>query len=221
MIRAVLLLALILATASPASAQNARTNGVERVQAVASAKNTAEKEIRDLLEQSVREALSLESATAQSQIATFERNYARDYMSVGSNGTVYTLTDILKEIRKDPTNGSSAPSRCRTRSFVSTVTLQSLRMSCATRSREQMAHLTARFGNQPSSSGATAGGCGSWSSAVTSTLRADEIAFLSSDLHGWLFAVYQPQHSQSTNGLAHWRESQPRPAFASATPAAR
>jgi ketosteroid isomerase-like protein len=104
MIRAVLLLALILATASPASAQNARTNGVERVQAVASAKNTAEKEIRDLLEQSVREALSLESATAQSQIATFERNYARDYMSVGSNGTVYTLTDILKEIREKGPN---------------------------------------------------------------------------------------------------------------------
>ena len=63
------------------------------------ADSTAEREIRDLLNQSVRAALSLESATAQSQIADFERNYASDYISVGS-GAVYTRSDILREIRE-------------------------------------------------------------------------------------------------------------------------
>lgn len=104
MIRGVLLLAPIVATVSCVSGQNARIDGVERVQAAAAAKSTAENEIRDLLEQSVRGALSLESATAQSQIADFERNYVSDYLSVGSNGAVYTLTDILREIRDKGAN---------------------------------------------------------------------------------------------------------------------
>ena len=100
MIRVVFLLALILATASPASGQNARTNGVERVQAVVSGTNTAENEIRALLEQSVREALSLESATdAKPDRHLREELRTRLYIRWIATELFTLVTDILNEIR--------------------------------------------------------------------------------------------------------------------------
>jgi hypothetical protein len=81
-----------------ASTAQSTTAGGDRLPSVA-ADSTAEREIRDLLNQSVRAALSLESATAQSQIADFERDYASDYISVGS-GRVFTRSDIVRETRE-------------------------------------------------------------------------------------------------------------------------
>ena len=66
--------------------------------------SAAEREIRELLNQSVRAALLLESTSAEDQIADFERNYADDYISVASNGAVYTLGDILREIKEKGPN---------------------------------------------------------------------------------------------------------------------
>ena len=80
-----------------------RPDGADQPESVAVA-SAAEREIRDLLNQSVRAALSLESTSAEDQIADFERNYANDYISIASNGTVYTLRDILKEIKEKGPN---------------------------------------------------------------------------------------------------------------------
>lgn len=83
--------------------EDTRPDGADQLQPVAAA-SAPEREIRDLLTQSVRAALSLESTSAEDQIADFERNYAKDYISVASNGTVYTLRDILTEIKEKGPN---------------------------------------------------------------------------------------------------------------------
>ena len=64
----------------------------------------AETAIRDILSEDVRQARSLASATAESQIASFEKNYAKGYLSVAATGTVYTLDDILRAIRAEGPN---------------------------------------------------------------------------------------------------------------------
>lgn len=97
------LIVMMLVPLGVASTAPSTTDGADRLQSAA-ADSTSEREIRDILNQSVRAALSLESATAQSQIAEFERNYAGDYISVGSSRTVYTLSDILREIREKGPN---------------------------------------------------------------------------------------------------------------------
>ena len=94
---------LIMATMSPAFAET-ESDTLQRAESASAAINVAEREIRDILDQNVRAALSLETASAQSQIADFERNYARDYISVASNGTVFSLGDILTEIRRNGPN---------------------------------------------------------------------------------------------------------------------
>lgn len=101
--RTTALIVMMLVPLGVASTAPSTTDGADRLQSAA-ADSTSEREIRDILNQSVRAALSLESATAQSQIAEFERNYASDYISVGSSRTVYTLGDILREIREKGPN---------------------------------------------------------------------------------------------------------------------
>lgn len=99
-----MLLGFMFVTISSTRGQTTRTCAGDQREPVASTDSAAELEIRNILDQDVQSALSLESASAQSQIARFERNYASDYISVGSNGTVYTLGDILREIRENGPN---------------------------------------------------------------------------------------------------------------------
>jgi hypothetical protein len=83
--------------------EKTKPDGTDHLQSVVGS-SAAESEIRELLNQSVRAALLLESTSAEDQIADFERNYADDYISVASNGTVYTLGDILREIKEKGPN---------------------------------------------------------------------------------------------------------------------
>lgn len=83
--------------------EDTRPDGADQLQPEAAA-SAPEREVKDLLNQSVRAALALESTSAEDQIADFERNYANDYISVASNGTVYTLRDILTEIKEKGPN---------------------------------------------------------------------------------------------------------------------
>ena len=92
------LIVMVLVLLGVASTVPSSKAAADPLQSVA-ADSTSEREIREILSQSVRAALSLESATAESQIADFQRDYASDYISVGS-GRVYTLSDILSEIRE-------------------------------------------------------------------------------------------------------------------------
>ena len=64
----------------------------------------AETAIRDILSEDVRKARSLASARVESQIASFEQNYAKEYLWVAATGTVYTLDDILRAIRAEGPN---------------------------------------------------------------------------------------------------------------------
>ena len=99
------LLCLVFVGLSPAWGQTTETNESAQNASAVPADSAAELEIRNILQQDVKSAMSLESASARSQIAHFEQNYASGYISVGSNGTVYSLGDILKGIReKGPNN---------------------------------------------------------------------------------------------------------------------
>jgi hypothetical protein len=104
MTRAFVPLVLILATVASASCQTIRINTADREDSSAKADSIAEQQIRDILNEDVRKAMSLKSADAQSQIASFEQNYAKGYISVAPNGTVYTLSEIIRSIRENGPN---------------------------------------------------------------------------------------------------------------------
>lgn len=105
-----MVLGFIFVTISPTWGQTTGANEENRRGSGANTDRTAELEIRSILDQDVHSALSLELASAESQIAHFEHNYASDYISVGANGTVYTLGDILSEIRENGPNNQKLSS---------------------------------------------------------------------------------------------------------------
>jgi len=104
MTRTLMPLSVILAAIMSASCQTSRTNTADQQGLVTKTDGIAEQEIRDILNEDLRKAMSLKSADAQSQIASFEQNYAKGYISVAQDGTVYTLSEILREIREQGPN---------------------------------------------------------------------------------------------------------------------
>jgi hypothetical protein len=96
---------IIIAALAATSCQYSGTNAIKQDGLNSPADSVSEREISEILNEDVRMAMSLKSADAQSQIASFEENYSQGYISVASDGTVYTLSDIIREIReKGPNN---------------------------------------------------------------------------------------------------------------------
>lgn len=104
MTRALVSPVLIFATIASASCKTIRINTANHENSSAKADSIAEQQIRSILNEDVQKAMSLKSADAQSQIASFEQNYAKGYISVASNGTVYTLSEIIRSIRENGPN---------------------------------------------------------------------------------------------------------------------
>jgi ketosteroid isomerase-like protein len=88
----------------PAFGQNTGAKKAKQKDVSTSADSTATKEIKEILYHDVQQALSLSSATAQDQIAHFEQDYAKNYISVAVNGRAYTRDDIISEMKKNGSN---------------------------------------------------------------------------------------------------------------------
>ena len=99
------LLVVFTTTTLSAFGQNTEAKKATQKDVSISPDSIAMREIKEILNHDVQQALSLSSATAQSQITHFEQSYAKNYISVAANGRVYTRDDIIREIKeKGPNN---------------------------------------------------------------------------------------------------------------------
>ena len=99
-----ILLFLVFTTTLSAIGQNTEAKKVTKKDVSIPSDSIAMREIKEILNHDVQQALSLSSATAQSQITHFEQSYAKNYISVAPNGRVYTRDDIIREIKENGPN---------------------------------------------------------------------------------------------------------------------
>ena len=100
-----ILLLVVFTTTVSAFGQNTEAKKVIQKDVSIPSDSIAMREIKEILHHDVQQALSLSSATAQSQITYLKQSYAKNYISVAANGRVYTRDDIIKEIKeKGPNN---------------------------------------------------------------------------------------------------------------------
>ena len=98
------LLLVVFTTTLSAFGQHTEAKKATQMDVSISPDSSALREIKEILNHDVQQALSLSSVTAQNQIAHFEHNYAKNYISVAPNGRVYTRDDIIREIRESGPN---------------------------------------------------------------------------------------------------------------------